>query len=263
MVQANELGMHAIGVDISAFNSLIANVKIGKVDFDDLNKELQRITLALKDFIKKNNNTQFENELLEKLNIFNKKYFPSPDFKIKVRNKEINDKEYTPQKENEFLKIFNNLKKKYNLTIKQQTANNFLEKWYLKPVKDEIDFTFEQLKRVKNPATKKIITIILSRTIRSCRATTHADLATLKEPVTTTYYCSKHGKICKPLFSMLSWWQRYSKDTVERLKKFDTLRTDTYQLCIQGDARNIGFLSIALFNFYNKLYKQSIEVYIL
>ncbi|RLD61669.1 MAG: site-specific DNA-methyltransferase [Bacteroidetes bacterium] len=243
MVQANELGMHAIGVDISAFNSLIANVKIGKVDFDDLNKELQRITLALKDFIKKNNNTQFENELLEKLNIFNKKYFPSPDFKIKVRNKEINNKEYTPQKENEFLKIFNNLKKKYNLTIKQQTANNFLEKWYLKPVKDEIDFTFEQLKRVKNPATKKIITIILSRTIRSCRATTHADLATLKEPVTTTYYCSKHGKICKPLFSMLSWWQRYSKDTVERLKKFDTLRTDTYQLCIQGDARNIDIVS--------------------
>ena len=105
LVQANELGMHAIGVDISAFNSLIANVKIGKVDFDDLNKELQRITLALKDFIKNHNNTQFENELLEELNVFNKKYFPSPDFKIKVRNKEINDKEYTPQKENEFLKI--------------------------------------------------------------------------------------------------------------------------------------------------------------
>lgn len=243
MVQANELGMHAIGVDISAFNSLIANVKIGKVDFDDLNKELQRITLSLKDFIKNHNNTQFENKLLEELNVFNKKYFPSPDFKIKVRNKEINDKEYTQQKENEFLKIFNNLKEKYKLTIKQQTANNFLEKWYLKPVKDEIDFTFEQLKRVKNPATKKIITIILSRTIRSCRATTHADLATLKEPVTTTYYCSKHGKICKPLFSMLSWWERYSKDTVNRLSEFNKLRTNTYQNCLQGDARNIDIFS--------------------
>ena len=51
MVQANELGMHAIGIDISAFNSLIANVKVANVDFQDLNSELNRITKALKDFI--------------------------------------------------------------------------------------------------------------------------------------------------------------------------------------------------------------------
>ncbi len=243
MVQANELGMHAIGIDISAFNTLIANVKVGKVDFKDLDSELNKITDALKDFISQNKNTQFENELLEELNIFNKKYFPSPEFKIKVRSKEITEKEYTPQKEKEFLQIFEKLKAKYNLKIKQDSSNNFLEKWYLYPVKKEIDFTFEQLKKVKNPTTKKVITIILSRTIRSCRATTHADLATLKEPVTTTYYCRKHGKICKPLFSMFSWWQRYSKDTIKRLKEFDKLRTDTYQICLQGDARKIDIFS--------------------
>jgi len=243
MVQANELGMHAIGIDISAFNSLIANVKVGKVDFGDLNKELKRIISALREFIKQHNNTQFENELFEELNIFNKRYFPSPEFKIKVRSKETNEKEYTLEKEKEFLKIFEKLRKKYNLTIKQDKSGNFLEKWYLKPVKDEIDFAFEQLKKIKNTKTKKIITIILSRTIRSCRATTHADLATLKEPVTKTYYCSKHGKICKPLFSMLSWWERYSKDTVKRLYEFDRLRTDTYQFCLQGDARIIDIIS--------------------
>ncbi len=243
MVQASELGMHAIGIDISAFNSLIANVKVGKVDFQDLNKELKQITNALKEFISQHNNVEFENELLEKLNIFNKKYFPSPEFKIKVRNKEIIEKKYTPQKEQEFLKTFEKLRKKYNLKIKQDSKSNFLEKWYLEPVKKEIDFTFEQLKKVKNPNTKKIITIILSRTIRSCRATTHADLATLKEPVTSTYYCGKHGKICKPLFSIYSWWQRYSKDTVKRLQEFERLRTNTYQLCLQGDARNIDIFS--------------------
>ena len=32
MVQSSELGMYAIGVDISAFNALIANVKVGKVN---------------------------------------------------------------------------------------------------------------------------------------------------------------------------------------------------------------------------------------
>lgn len=45
MVQANELGMHAIGVDISIFNALIANVKIRQVDFEDLKNELRRITV--------------------------------------------------------------------------------------------------------------------------------------------------------------------------------------------------------------------------
>ncbi len=243
MVQANELGMHAIGIDISSFNSLIANVKVAKVDFNDLDIELTRITNSLKEFISQNNNAQFEKDLLEELNVFNRKYFPSPDFKIKVRNKEIIEKEYTPKKEIEFLQIFEALRKKYNLKIKQDSNNSFLEKWYLEPVKNEIDFTFEQLKKVKNPTTKKIITIILSRTIRSCRATTHADLATLKEPVTTTYYCEKHGKICKPLFSIFSWWVRYGKDTIKRLKEFDELRTNTYQICLQGDARNINIIS--------------------
>ncbi len=244
LVQANELGMHAIGVDISAFNTLIANVKIAKVDFDDLDKELNRITGALQKFINHRNNITFENELLEELNIFNKKYFPSPEYKIKVRNNEIVEKEYTRQKEQEFLQIFKRLQQKYNLQIKQENQDTFIEKWYLKPVKEEIDFTFEQLKKVKNPTTKKIITIILSRTIRSCRATTHADLATLKDPVTTTYYCRKHGKICKPLFSMFSWWKRYSKDTIKRLQAFDKIRTNTYQIGLQGDARSIDIFSV-------------------
>ncbi len=88
-------------------------------------------------------------------------------------------------------------------------------------------------------STKKVLSIILSRTIRSCRATTHADLATLKEPVTAIYYCSKHGKVCKPLFSILSWWERYSKDTLDRLCQFNNLRTDTYQICLTGDSKEI------------------------
>ena len=243
MVQANEQGMYAIGIDISAFNSLIANVKVVKVDFKDLNNEIKKITIALKEFISNNKNTEFESELLDELNIFNKKYFPSPEFKIKVRTKEIIEREYTPKKESEFSNKFEQLRKKYNLKLKQDKSSNFLEKWYLEPVKNEIDFTFKQLKKVENPTTKKIITIILSRTIRSCRATTHADLATLKEPVTKIYYCRKHGKICKPLFSILSWWERYSKDTLKRLYEFDSLRTNTYQDCLQGDARKIDIFS--------------------
>lgn len=243
MVQANELGMHAIGVDISIFNALIANVKIRQVDFEDLKNELRRITVNLKEFIDKNDNQIFEKELLEELNIFNKQFFPSPEYKIKVRQKQIDETTYTKEKEKECAAIYEKICKKYNLKIKQNSSNIFLEKWYLEPVKKEIDFTFEQLKKIKNTSTKEIITIILSRTIRSCRATTHADLATLKEPVTQPYYCKKHGKICKPLFSIFSWWKRYSKDTVNRLYEFEKMRTNTFQSCLQGDARNIDIFS--------------------
>ena len=240
MVQANELGIHAIGIDISAFNSLIANVKVGKVDFQDLNAKINEITIALKSFISNNKNSTFESELLNALNIFNKKYFPSPEYKIRVRQGEIIEAKYAPEKEQEFVIIFDELIRKYQLQIKQGNSDAFLDKWYIAPIKKEIDFVFEQLKQIKNITTKKILTIILSRTIRSCRATTHADLATLKEPVTKTYYCRKHGKICKPLFSIFSWWERYSKDTVKRLYEFERLKTKTYQNCLQGDARNIS-----------------------
>ncbi|MEA1972985.1 MAG: DNA methyltransferase, partial [Candidatus Cloacimonadota bacterium] len=140
LVQANELGMHAIGIDISAFNSLIANVKIMKVDFKDLNNELNQITNVLKEFISKNENAKFENELLNELHIFNKRYFPSPEFKVKVRKREIIEREYTPEKEIEFTKIFDKLQKKYSIKLKQEKADDFLDKWYLDPVRKEIDF---------------------------------------------------------------------------------------------------------------------------
>ncbi len=239
MVQAGELEIHAVGIDISAFNTLIANVKVGRVDFQDLHIELTRIANHLKIFISQNNNLDFENELIEELSAFNKKYFPSPDFKIKVRQKQINEKLYAAERINEFAPKFNQLIEKYSIKIKQEKADNFLEKWYLQSIKNEIDLVYGLLKSIKNPSTKRVITIILSRTIRSCRATTHADLATLKEPVISPYYCSKHGKICKPLFSMLSWWKRYSNDTIKRLFEYSKLKTQTYQKCLQGDARNI------------------------
>jgi len=106
-------------------------------------------------------------------------------------------------------------------------------------VREEIDFLFNKLEEIDNTDLKRILAIILSRTVRSCRATTHADLATLKEPVTTTYYCKKHGKICKPIFSIKGWWERYTIDTLNRLRQFDRLRTETFQICLIGDSRTI------------------------
>lgn len=137
----------------------------------------------------------------------NAKYFPSPDYKRKVHKNEIDEKTYATEKEWEFLKTYFELVEKFEIKIKQDRNDTFLDKWFLYPIRQEIDFIFEEIKKIDNKDIKKILAIILSRTVRSCRATTHADMATLKEPVTTTYYCKKHSKICKPIFSIRGWWE--------------------------------------------------------
>ena len=239
MIQASELGIHAIGVDISVFNTFIGNCKVGNYDLSDIDIQTQRITKALKFFWEKKHIIAFDTELTETLNSFNKEYFPVPDYKYRLQRKEIDGKLYGAEKEQQFLPIYQALVEKYHIQLKQAKADTFLDKWYIQHVREEIDFVFNLIKQIANPATKRIITLILSRTIRSCRATTHADLATLIEPVTTTYYCAKHGKVCKPLFSILKWWETYTKDTIKRLQQFKDLRTNTYQKCLQGDSRTI------------------------
>lgn len=239
LVQSNELGMHAIGVDISAFNTLISNVKIGRFNLSDINEHIKNITIKLREFQKDKQHIEFEKELLAQLSAFNNQYFPSPDYRRKVSDNEIEEKEYSPALENEFLGFYSKLLDKYSMKLNQDKNTSFLDIWFLQPVRDEIDFVFEQVKQIKDISAKKVIAIILSRTIRSCRATTHADLGTLIQPVTNTYYCKKHGKICKPLFSISGWWKRYSEDTIKRLTQFENIRTDTFQKCLSGDSRTM------------------------
>lgn len=242
LVQANELGIHAIGVDVSYFNSFISNCKVDLYDIEDIKHQANIITLKLKRFLQQHSTLEFEEALIKELNIFNNKYFPSPQYKYKLNQGQIDELKYGLEKEKQFLPIYETLIKKYNIKLKQDKSETFLDKWFLQHVRNEIDFVYEKIKRLKNSNTKEILKLILSRTIRSCRATTHSDLATLVEPISSTYYCSKHGKICKPLFSILKWWETYTKDTIERLTEFNTLRTDTKQICLTGDSRNIDLI---------------------
>jgi len=239
LIQSNELGIHSIGIDISAFNALISNVKVHKHNLIDIQQEINRITLSLKRFLSNRKTIEFENLLLDKLKEFNNKYFPVPEYKYKVRRGEINQDKYGADKEKKFLPVYWNLIDKYAINLQNGKTDTFLDRWYIPPIRDEVELVFSEVKKIENVRTKKVVSVILSRTIRSCRATTHADLATLKNPITSTYYCAKHGKICKPLFSILKWWESYSKDTVRRLAYFDKLRTNTYQQCLTGDSRSI------------------------
>jgi hypothetical protein len=243
MVQANECGINAIGIDVSEFNALIANCKVARFDLPDVQMEVNMITSALREFIASSRIAEFEDRLLAELNSFNNEFFPVPDYKYRLRQGKVDENVYGSEMEKCFAPVYNTLVAEYGIKLRQKNKRNFLEKWFSQQVRDEIDFVFERIKEVENPKTKKILTVVLSRTMRSCRATTHSDLATLISPVTSTYYCSKHGKICKPLFSIAKWWESYAKDTITRLAVFDRLRTPTSQFCITGDSRSVDIIS--------------------
>ncbi|HOH47585.1 MAG TPA: DNA methyltransferase [Candidatus Cloacimonadota bacterium] len=239
LVQANELGINAIGIDISAFNALIGNCKVTRYDLIDVQNEINRISRALRIFLSDCHILDFEDKLLKALYVFNNQHFPVPEYKYKLRQGMIDERSYGKEKEIEFLPIFEKLVEEYNVKLKQDSSTTFLDKWYSQHIREEIEFVYREIQKISNQDTRNVISVVLSRTIRSCRATTHADLATLVEPVTKTYYCSKHGKMCKPLFSILKWWLTYSHDTLKRLVQFDKLRTASYQICLTGDSRTI------------------------
>jgi len=243
LVQANELGLNAIGIDVSSFNAMIGNSKVIKYNLEDVQKEIRRITYELNAYLKNSRVLEFEQQLLAKLQAFNNKYFPVPEYKYNLRRGLVQEAIYGAEKEAEFAVEFQKLVEVYNIRLKQDNSNSFLDKWYSQHVRQEIQFVYEEIQKIANPDTKNIISIILSRTTRSCRATTHSDLATLIEPVYATYYCSKHGKICKPIFSILKWWSTYTRDTINRLHQFNKLRTNTEQLCLVGDSRTIDIAS--------------------
>lgn len=240
LVQANELGMNAIGIDVSAFNALISNCKIASYNIEILKKELDDITSKLQEFHDHSDIDKFEMELVNELKSFNDTYFPVPEYKRSVRLGLINSNVYGAEKAEMFASTYKALIEKYHIELLDNNPKTFLDKWFIGSVKKELIFVLNLLEQIEDENICNIARVILSRTMRSCRATTHADLATLIEPVATTYYCSKHGKICKPLFSIIKWWKTYASDTIGRIEKFNKLKTQTGQICLVGDSQTIN-----------------------
>lgn len=262
LVQASELGIHSIGIDISRFNCMIADTKLLDYNLDLLAKEIKKINIEITKFEADGKIEEFEKELYLELARFNNKNFPSPEFKRRVYKREIDENKYATEKEKEFLIIYKKLISKYKIELVQKYDKTFLDKWYIKNIRKEIDFAFDQIKKVKDEKNKRVLAVILSRTIRSCRATTHSDLATLKEPQITTYYCWKHKKICKPLFSIKYWFSRYANDTIFRIREFQKLKNGACWASITGDSRTVDIskeIKARNKDFYKLFEKQKIK----
>jgi len=158
-----------------------------------------------------------------------KKYnIPEVEAEIKGALKRLKSFSYSLQNKNQLL--FGKQIEKY------ETNSEYLKEWFSKRALQEILFYRDIIKDYKN---QDVLKIILSRSARSARLITHYDLARPKRPVRETYWCIKHKKYCEPINEALKFINRYSWDTIRRLKEFEKLRTDAFIKIIQGDARII------------------------
>jgi len=142
------------------------------------------------------------------------------------------------------LKIFSLrfIKSQQSLLIKNgfkkyDIDNEYLKTWFSERALQEILFYREIIKEYKN---QDVLKIILSRAARSARLVPHYDLARPKKPVKEKYWCIKHKRYCEPTNEALKFIERYSWDTIKRLKEFAQIRTDAFIMIIQGDARKVS-----------------------
>ena len=257
LVQALEMGIHSIGIDISPFNCLIAESKLQDYDIQKTKKTLLNMLNETYHFIvSKEKRYKFE-EIDALISQYNKKYF-SVDYRIKINSGEINEKEYSSKVMDMFFQDYYKILSENNRVNNNIKGKPFLSKWYLPEVREELLFYLELIKKLNDEKIKKIAMIVLSRTARSVRATTHYDLATLKEPVYEPYYCYKHKKICRPVATIEKHLKRYTYDVIKRIEEFSRLRKmGTYYAVIQGDSRNVNIeeeiaKNLQFYNVYKK-----------
>jgi len=118
-----------------------------------------------------------------------------------------------------------------------ETDSEYLNYWFSERALKELLFYRNIIKDYKN---QDVLKVILSRSARSVRLIPHYDLARPKKAVRETYWCIKHKRYCEPINEALKFLNRYSWDTIKRLKEFDKLRTDAFIEIVQGDTRNIN-----------------------
>lgn len=231
LVQAAELGIHAIGIDISEFNTLISNTKVACPDLNKLHSAARELIGRLRTFNEDSAHIEFDLAVSEALSTYNKM--------AGMRFGKPQTPEFAEACLEEFLQIWHAYVARFGIQLRQSQDDSFLDRWYTASIRNEIEFLRSQIMQEADQVIRNVLLLALTRTLRSCRATTHADLATLKEPVFEPYYCRKHSKICKPLLTATKWWERYVLDSVSRIAEFRRLRAPTSQICLTADSRAV------------------------
>ncbi len=216
LIEANVKKISTIGIDISRFNCMITEAKINEYNLTKLEHEV--------------------NDILNNSKLLYKKLKHSKGKTI-INNYQILDNFLEPQMIDDDISLDN-------------IDNEYLQKWFApKTIKQML--IYKSL--IPDYDYKNLLTVLLSRSIRSARLTFHFELTRLKEPIYEPYVCHKHkSKICAPTQSLFSFLNRYSKDTIRRIKQFSEIRTNNPYEIINADSREIDLSHILSKKFQNK-----------
>jgi len=170
LVQSNEMGMNAVGFDISAFNVLLCRAKTARYDVPLVRKE---IINALE---------QVEDAAGQQLPLWD-----------------------VPEDE-------------------RSGGDAYLREWFAPTALRQL-LAYREAIEQGDYTYPDLLKIILSRSARSARLTTHFDLDFPKKPQLESYWCYKHSRQCSPTETAVQFLKRYSLDTIKRIENFSAVQT--------------------------------------
>ncbi len=116
------------------------------------------------------------------------------------------------------------------------TKNEYIKDWFAPNAQKEL-LCYNRL--IKDYTYQDLLKIILSRSARSSRLVTHYDLDFPKKPQKDSYYCFKHRRNCTPVQEAYKFLDRYTIDTLNRIKEFSKIRTKAKVEIHHDDAREV------------------------
>jgi DNA modification methylase len=125
----------------------------------------------------------------------------------------------------------------YDISL-SQTNSEYLKTWFAPQALYEL-ITYKNLIFAEHYEYEDLLKVILSRSARSARLTTHFDLDFPKQPQTEPYWCYKHSRQCYPTQEAFKFLKRYSLDTLKRIEEFALIRPDANVTVEHGDSRDL------------------------
>jgi hypothetical protein len=123
--------------------------------------------------------------------------------------------------------------------VSTEDASDWLRAWYSERALSELlAYHCVASESLDDPGWD-VARVILSRSARSARRTTHFDLDFPRQPITEPYWCHKHKRECRPVDEAMKFLRRYTGDTVRRIREFADVQSDEPVEVIHGDARVI------------------------
>lgn len=124
----------------------------------------------------------------------------------------------------------------YKNQFSGETQNEYLNDWFADQARREL-LCYSQF--IRDYQYQDLLKVILSRSARSARLTTHFDLDFPKKPQREPYECYKHGRICQPVQEAYKFLKRYTIDALRRIEEFHHLKPAGEVTALHGDARNM------------------------